>query len=230
MKIPFNLYKIFHSKIIPQKPQVIHQPKKILFCQEMWKDEFADGAVKDLYNSKVPYHGRFNAFNHLLIQGGTPEKFTTPNTLLLNKTVKEVITESDIDFKRLKPISEPLTVYRCIGKKPDFFSEYKLYLKKYNTKPGDIIYMPEYAYSASDINYAKCFLSDKNGIIYEIYVPKGARVSLTDSIQNGKMPPGNECVFPRASKFLCTERKMDENGHVHLTLKYILPDESWRKQ
>ena len=223
MKINFCLNRLVRQIKSPDP----HCSKDVdsLFCKKMWQDEFPDGKIKTFPYSKVTYHGRFNAFNHLLIKGGCPSDFNSPHPLLFNKTVKEIITESDVEFKRLKPTSQKLTVYRCIGEKPDFFAEYKIYLKKYNTKPGDVIYMPEYAYAASDTGYAKSFLSYKNGIVYEIEVPEGSRVSLTGKITDGKMSHGHECVFPRFSRFLCTAKSKDEKGHVYLKLKYIKPEE-----
>lgn len=202
--------------------------KKQPLCYEVWEAEKEVGGLRKIYSRSVKNHGSLHTFNHLLIKGGNRKDFTEKVSLLDNKSVNDVMIESDIEFKRLKPTQEKLTVYRCVGEKPSFFSEYKMYQKRYNTKPGDIIYMPEYAYAASDEGYAKCFMSDKNGILYEIEVPEGSRVSLTGDIKQGKMPPGNECVFPRASKFLCTDRKIMQNGNVHIKLKYIPPKEPWR--
>ena len=134
---------------------------------------------------------------------------------------KEMISLSDMEFKRLKLIEAPITAFRCIGEKPDFFSEYKLYQKRFNIKKGDIINMREYAYATSDITYARGYLTNNKGILYEIEIPAGARISVKGIGIN------NEIVFPRSSRFECLDTKRiknNEESYVCVKLRYILPE------
>lgn|SRR5574344_316230 len=202
---------------------------KPLFCHQIWGKMYESGQLNPItYRTCVSNHGILNSFNYMLINGATTEKLSQVLPFYHNRCVKDIIKSTDIEFRRLKPIPEKITVYRCVGEKPDFFSEYKLYKKRFNIKKGDVINMQEYAYSASDTNYAKVYIPNEKGIMYEISVPKGARVSLTGEIKDGFMPAGNECVFPRNSKFKCLSRSVDEKGLAHVKLEYILPDEPWR--
>lgn len=76
--------------------------------------------------------------------------------------------------------------------------------------------MPEYAYATSDIDYAKIYLPDNKGIIYDILIPKGARVSKTGYGIN------NEIVFPRCSQFECVGTGQQGEAFI-VKLKYIKP-------
>lgn len=120
-------------------------------------------------------------------------------------------------------MEQKLNVYRCIGEKPDCFSEYPLYLKRLGVKKGDIIDMKEYAYATSDISYAKVYMPNNRGVLYEIEVPKGAKVSRT-----GIIGEQDEIVFPRSSKFECVDVKQVKdvnNDYLNVKLKYIVPED-----
>lgn len=194
-----------------------------LYCQQYWKDALAEGLVKrNGKESSVSLHGYLNSINHHFINSPNPKAMDEISSFT-KMTPRDMIWKTDFEFKSLKPLEEPLKAYRCIGEKPDFFSEYPLYLKRLNTKKGDIIDMKEYAYATSDINYAKGYLTNDKGIIYEINIPEKARVSVKGYGIN------NEIVFPRSSRFECigTEQKGDSKI---IKLKYLLPDESFRKE
>ena len=201
------------------------------FCSEFWGNVQDAGELRFFDRSSVPHHSKLNTFNHILVRpyeeifAGEMQK---TSSLLEGKSPYEILKETDIAFKRLKPTEENITVYRCIGEKPDFFKEYALYKKACNIKVGEKLTMPEYAYAASDKNYAMVYAANNRGIMYEIVVPKGSKVSLTDKLVNGKLPDGNECVFPRSSHFECLEKTIDENGLIHIKLKYLIPKENWR--
>src|SRR5574344_1196208 len=190
----------------------------------MWGQTHKERYLRESYKKSVTNHSLFNSFNYMLINGTNSTKMNEVCALRGNQTVKEIIKASDVEFKCLKPTEEKMTVYRCIGQKPNFFSEFKLYEKRYNTKKGEIRRMPEYAYSASDKGYAEVYLPSKKGIMYEIEVPAGARVSRSGDIRNGKMSDGHECVFPRSSLFECTDN-INKDGLAYIKLKYILPKE-----
>ena len=80
--------------------------------------------------------------------------------------------------------------------------------------------MREYAYATSDIEYARGYLTNDKGILYDIEIPVGARVSLKGYGVN------NEIVFPRSSKFECvgTQRvKSQEEDYLCVKLRYVIP-------
>ena len=114
-------------------------------------------------------------------------------------------------------IRDRIHAFRSIGEKPDFFSEYKLYKKRLDIKKGETIDMKEYAYATSDIDYARGYLTNNKGILYDIEIPKGSKVSVT-----GANTATNEVVFPRSSKFECVGKehvKDANNDYVKIKLK-----------
>lgn len=201
--------------------------QKELFCHRYWADALDEGLVKNngMRNS-VPLHGELHGINHHFIHSPYPEHMDMPfmNTHL---TPREMISKSDFDFKSLKPLEEKITAYRCVGEKPQFFSDYPLYKKRLQIKKGDIIDMKEYAYATSDLSYAKVYLPNNRGILYEMEFPEKARVSVTGSGVK------NEIVCPRSSKWECLDVQRvvnDMEDYYKVKLRYILPDESWRNQ
>lgn len=212
------------SKIISNVSKNIPQSgTQKLYCQEYWRDALAEGLIKrNGTKESVSLHGYLNSINHHFIHSPNPKAMDeiSPFTKM---TPRDMIWKTDFEFKSLKPLEEPLKAYRCIGEKPDFFSEYPLYLRRLSTKKGDIIDMREYAYATSDINYAKGYLTNDKGIIYEIDIPAKSRVSVHGSGLN------NEIVFPRSSRFECIGTAKNGEATV-IKLRYILPDESFRSQ
>lgn len=192
-----------------------------LFCNKYWEMAQAKGAIRKTNKESVSLHGYLNGINHYFISGANP-KYMNEKFFQTNLTPREMISVTDFEFKKLNPTTEKITAFRCIGEKPKFFSEYKLYKKRSTIKKGDVIDMKEYAYATPDINYAKCYLRNKKGLLYEVDIPENAKVSRT----------GQEIVFPRSSKFEClgVEHIKDAiRDYIHIKLRYILPDEIWRK-
>lgn len=211
------------AKATPSAPKITEA--KDLFCHQYWAKMQEKGYLKEARHSSVDMHGYLNGINHHFITSPNPKHMDLP-AVGIELTPREMITLSDVQFKALKPTTEAMTVYRGIGEKPDFFSEYKLYKQRLGIKKGDVIDMKEYAYATSDKSYAQVYMPNNSGIMYEIEVPKGARVS-----QQGSGTSTDEIVFPRSSKFECTgtERIKDENNdYLKVKLKYLLPNEPWR--
>ena len=202
-----------------KKATKVSKPEKELFCHQYWKKMADKGVVKETNNTSVSLHGYLHGINHHLIKSPYPEHMDSP--FMQNLTPRQMITKSDIEFKTLTPLQDNLTVYRCIGEKPEFFSEYKLYKQRLNIKPNDIIDMKEYAYAASNVEYARHFLPNNRGILYQIEIPKGAKISSIGPNDS------QEIVFPRSSKFQCigTQNVQNENeNYLNIKLKYILPE------
>ena len=185
------------------------------FCQKVWSETNLSRFRRCKITGNVTHHGYLNGINHHLTSGFNPKGLSevfSPTGI----TSKEMIEITDQEFKVLPKLKDDLCVFRCVGEKPDFLSEYKRYSKSLKVQKGDVVTMPEYAYATSDIDYAKVYLPNNKGILYNISVPKGSRISQTGSGVN------NEVVFPRCSQFECmgTEQHGDT---LIVKLKYIKP-------
>ena len=195
-------------------PNIFKQTKtlasKPLFCQE-YLANLRKPCVRT--NTRVSMHEQLNSINHFFITGNNPKDMDLASSLINNMTPRELIKLTSEEFRLLKPTEKVYTVYRCIGKKPDFF-------KEYNTKVSDRICMKEYAYATSDINYAKVYLPNNEGIIYEMEVPANSeRVS-----RIGNIGHNDEFVFDRNSIWECTgikEVKDLENNYKIIKLRKV---------
>ena len=180
------------------------------FCQQFWKS--IDLKPYRCRYGRVTYHGHLNGINHHLTTHTNPEGLTQV-FFGAGITPKEMIIITDAEFKALPKTTETIRAFRCIGEKPEFFEqEYARYMKSLGVKKGEIIRMPEYAYSSIDINFAKNFLYGTKGIIYDIEIPVGSRVSLS----------GCDIVFPRSSRFECLGKEV-KDGITNIRLRYIQP-------
>lgn len=199
--------------------------EKTMFCQEYWAEAVADRVVRNTSKTSVDTHGLLNGINHHFINSANPKHMDMP-AINSNLTVRDMIRETDWQFKSLKPTTEKMYTYRCIGEKPEFFAEYKQYKKALDVKKGDVIIMREYAYATSDKGYASVYMPNNKGIRYEIEIPEGARVSRV-----GQIGSNDEIVFPRSSRFECigTQKVKDaDNDYTIIKLRYLLPEETWR--
>ena len=187
---------------------------KPLFCEEYW----ARQSVKNLFKTKKLNHIShlfdLDEVNHFLLgcseAGFYANMQQVDDDISLN--IREVILNSDKEFKILKPIGEKLTLWRGIN--GDNFP--KRFQQSYDTKVGDTIYMQGYAYASISKSYAEGFAKDSSGksILYEIEVPKEAKLSKTIHYN-----------FPRYSMFECTGIEMQEQYKL-IKLKYLPKDES----
>ena len=187
------------------------------FCSEYYKELANLGLLRQEGRKCVDSHNYLNGINHHLLTGFNPEGLNE-KIFGLKLTPKEMIRQTDLEFKALAPTEETMQVYRCVGEKPEFFSEYPLYKKRLNIKKGEIIDMREYAYATSDLPYAEVYLPNKKGITYSIEVPAGSRVS---RIGNSKKT--DEVVFPRSSMFQCQDVIDDGSGNLLVKLLYLKP-------
>lgn len=182
-----------------------------LFCQQYWNKVLA-GKTKqyDHLSQEFDLHG----INYYLLAGLFPM-----NENSLNK----IISTTDKELKLFKPTKKALTLWRGIRNPKPY--DNKIFLKKFDKckdlKEGDILTMPEYAYAAENKQYAEFYASYKDGILYEINVPKGSKIG--DS---------HFYIFPRASKFKCKGNELVENDRVqyhHIKLDYIPPENPFKR-
>ena len=184
------------------------QTKRI--CQQYWERVLKD--AKPLSKTSIEHHESLAEVNATAL-------IRNYNTGLPATLLKQIMFQSDKEFKLLKPLERDITLWRGVSMPTHKMEEryISVFDKAYNIKKGDITYMPEYAYASDDKNYASLFASNSNkAILYEIQVPQGAKLSQTWAY-----------VFPRASKFECigtVENKTEQNTTKLIKLKYILPE------
>jgi hypothetical protein len=183
----------------------IFTKNKPLFCEEYW----ARQSIKNLFKPKrlehVSHYFDLHDVNYLLL-GYMNSNFNANSKLYADSppiTVKDAISLSDREFKLLKPIRKNLTLWRGIEGNYVFPERFQ---KAYKAKAGDIIYMPEYAYASELKMHAERFA---NGLLYEITVPRGAKLSKKSNY-----------IFPRYSKFECIGVE-DKEDYRLIKLKYL---------
>ena len=187
---------------------------KPLFCEEYWARQSAKNLFKTKKLNHLSHLFDLDEANYFLLGCSEAGFYTNTqqvdNDISLN--IREVILNSDKEFKILKPIGEKITLWRGIN--GDNFP--KRFQQSYDTKVGDTIYMQGYAYASISKSYAECFAKDNSGksILYEIEVPKEARLSRKIHY-----------CFPRYSKFECTEIEEQEQYKL-IKLKYLPKNES----
>ena len=126
------------SKVIAKHIAKNPEAKNIKpFCQEFW--ESVDLKHYRRAYGSVTYHEHLNGINHHLTTGKNPQGL---NEVFINTgvTPKEMIQVTDAEFKVLPKIKEKIIGYRCVGEKPEFFTqEYARYQRSLKIKKGDII-------------------------------------------------------------------------------------------
>lgn len=188
----------------------IFKTSKPLFCEEYWaKRQSLSKPTLDKLSKSFELHD----VNYFLLGDNNLKLHTILNSDFPSLNVQDVITLTDKEFKQLKPTKKQLTLWRGIVPYSIFTERFK---KSYETKKGDVVCMPEYAYSSFTKNYAEAFAksSDRKGILYEIMVPKGSKIS-----------QAIHCIFPRYSKFLCTDVVEKERFKL-IKLKYLPKEKS----
>lgn len=192
------------------KPVFQNTQQTKLICQQYWERVLKD--AKPLLTTNIVHHESLTEVNATAL-------IRNYNTGLPAALLKQIIRQSDKEFKLLRPLEKDITLWRGVsmpwGREEKYIKNFE---KAYNVKKGDILYMPEYAYASDDKKYASIYATyNKSAILYEIQVPKGAKISQTWAY-----------VFPRASKFECLdsiETKTESGTTKLIKLKYILPDE-----
>ena len=186
---------------------------KELFCHQVWKNS---KVIKTTHNTPyVKYHSDLNHISHHLRTGYNPDGLTE-KIPELGVTPKEMVKISDGEFKILPKTNETIITYRGV-----FENFSPRFSKSLEVKKGDIVTMPEFAYTTSDKSWAlryagKDSAMEGRGLLYTIEIPPESRVSIKGSGTK------NEIVFPRCSQFECIGTEQQGNILV-VKLKYIKP-------
>ena len=193
----------------------IFTKNKPLFCEEYW----ARQSKKNLFKKRLEHVSRsFDLYdvNYFLLGYRGVGAVDAKSLLYADNppvTVHDAISASDKEFKMLKPTRKNLILWRGLEGCSVFPERFK---NAYDAKVGDIVYMPGYAYASAEKWYAEGY-SDrqgKRGILYEIVIPKGAKLSKKSSY-----------IFPRYSKFECTGVEEKEKYKL-IKLKYLSKKDS----
>ncbi len=137
------------------------------------------------------------------------------------RTILSKIVKTDAEFEKLPPLEHEQVVYRgraynrirknCNG-------DFKIVE---NAKVGDVIVPDEgYSYTGFDSSVLNGYGSSSNGILYEIRLPKGAKVSRNSEHW---IAHKGEAVMPRGAKYKVLYKNVDKNGLTNIVMEYILP-------
>lgn len=214
--------KVFQAATKNKAASNVAESAKPLFCEQYWKFAKENRFIRNRNRTSVDLHGQLNSINHHFYNSPHPEHLDMP-TPATRLTPREMIFQTDFEFKGVKPTEKALTAFRAVGEKPDYFATYNLYKKATQIKAGEKFRLRGYSYFTSDINYASGYLTNNKGILYEIEFPPQSRLSIT-----GKLGECDEIVSPRGSEFLCTgveHIKRADADYLLVKGRYIQPQD-----
>ena len=208
-----------------QRELVRSRENEIEKSLEKFKPTFAE-------NTQVPMHHDINGYNSKVRE--TVEARTNGIKGLGEEDVEDIIAAEkymakiDKEFTKLPPLEKDCIVYRGRTENPvikRFNKDFEIMDK---AKVGDVI-VPDTGYSYTAFNRsmaenwggeaARSYNEDGSltrNIMYEIHLPKGAKVS-----RNGEH--GGEVVMPRGAQYIIKDKKVDKEGCMEVVLEYILP-------
>lgn len=141
--------------------------------------------------------------------------------------LKKLIKDIDDEFMCLEPLEKDCIVYRGRTENTLFSSLNKDFDVVNSANVGDVI-VPDkgYSYTAFHRSLAECWGGVNKSIkadgscvktiMYEIRLPKGARVSRN-------LEHGGEVVMPRGAQYKMIDKKVNDDGCIEVVLEYILP-------
>ena len=190
------------------------QPK--LFCEQYWEKALKNAKTRKV-NMDLPYPYDITDINQMLVGCDITMYYWLYETL--NPNPNKMIKYIDKAFKTLQPTKKNMTLWRGVGEPLSAYEKKRMkrFNSCFNIKPGDFIYMPEYAFASENKKYSKTYSIAKRAILYEIETPAGSKIS-----QN------YHYIFPRGSKFECLENKevIDKGVVYHnIKLRYIKSEE-----
>lgn len=182
-------------------------------------------------NSAVSMHHYINGEN-TSIREAISAKAKNPSELS-ERQIKNIeymekrMAQIDKAFEQLPPLEKDCIVYRGRAEHPiikRFNDDFEIMEK---AKVGDVV-IPDTGYSYTAFNYDIANHWGQNGrmtdinnnplrtIMYEIRLPKGAKVSRN-------LEHSGEVVMPRSAQYKVLDKKVGTNGDIEVVLEYILP-------
>ena len=138
--------------------------------------------------------------------------------------LEKLISETDKEFEELPPISTEMTVWRGRSMHPSSKRLNRDFGIIAAAKEGDII-TPDNCWAHahyeramaeaekySHINFEDIGTKKINGIIYEVVLPAGSKVS-----------KGETVLMPRGANYQILEKAKEQDGGTFVKMKYILP-------
>lgn len=137
------------------------------------------------------------------------------------------MAQIDKEFEQLPPLEKDCIVYRGRAENPTFKRNNVDFEIMEKAKAGDTV-IPDTGYSYTAFNYDMANnwcqggrMTDFNNkplrtIMYEIRLPKGAKVSRN-------LEHKGEVVMPRSAQYKVLDKKVGSNGDIEVVLEYILP-------
>ena len=129
--------------------------------------------------------------------------------------------EIDLKFENLKPTESDCIVYRGTSKTNTSISPVLEIIEKANIGDRIVTNPYGYSYTAFHRSLAESFAQnglpkEKRGILSEIRIPKGAKVSRN-------LEHGGEIIMPRGAEYKLISKGTDPHGFFNVVLEYILP-------
>ena len=198
----------------------ISSTKPKLLCEQYWEKALKTAVKPKAPEKALPHKFDIADINEILVGESIP--YYQWLTESLDKPLEKVLASIDTVFKMQKPTKRTMTLWRGISE-PGLIKSGRLsrFNSKYNAKPGEIIYMPEYAFASNDKKYSEYYMKNagnKRGIIYEIEVPEGSKICRQ-----------YHHIFPRSSTFECldnTEFKLNDKTYRYIKLRYLNPEKN----
>ncbi len=185
--------------------------------QPMNSDEYR--ALCDIYSEKCVTMPETSKATQIEAHHGINGKNYDIRSELAKTGKSKLADKYDAQFAALPPLERECVVYRGRLKhwaNGDRNIDFDIVSK---ANPGDII-TPDtgYSYTAMDRRTANGFTAAKkeDGMMYQIIIPKGAKVS-----RNGEH--GGEILMPRNAQYKVVSKGKDPNGLLNVVLEYILP-------
>ena len=163
-------------------------------------------------NCQVPSHHDIDGMNNLIRGVGKLKKGKVGITGMQGGYEAVRV---DNEFARLVPLEKDCIGYRGVRRGINELRD-EPYRIVSNAKVGDII-IPDQGcgYAAHNIDLAERCVG-KEGMLYTIRIPKGARVSRN-------MEHGGEILMPRGAEYRLISKQLRPDGKMDVTLEYILP-------
>lgn len=137
------------------------------------------------------------------------------------------MAQIDKEFEQLPPLEKDCIVYRGRAENPVLKNTNVDFAIMEKANVGDVV-IPDSGYSYTAFNYDTANIWCHSGrmtdinnnplrtIMYEIHLPKGAKVSRN-------LEHGGEVVMPRGAQYKVLDKKVASNGDIEVVLEYILP-------
>ncbi len=218
---------------------------QLLKKEELLKSKFAqvsDNELKELYKKALSEKGKVSKENYKFLKDEMANRFEFEPNVFNGSAVEmhhnitgyntEIRREVELNqistrtkgidnaFEKLHPLEKDCVVYRGRGGNPTF-EEANIDFKIIDeAKLGDVV-VPDksYSYTAFHRKMADNWCSDygKGMMMYEIIVPKGAKVSRN-------LEHTGEMIMPRGAKYKLISKDIDPEGVINVKMEYILPN------